>query len=248
MGKLRDKITYPYVVSTLALFVALGGTGYAISELERNEVTSKHIKNAGVKNKDLAENAVTSSKVSDGSLLGEDFVAGQLPAGPQGPQGERGAQGEQGLPGEPGRDGVLDVTGRSGYNGSFCIPGREDGVPDPLQCTDTSLTLERPARVHLVAEADWGVYGSAPVAGECQFTVDGGPIPGGPVTQPGELDDADHTWTGDPLIFYLGHTGLTHVTAPLPAGPHSFGLLCGNTNKTIFFENAMISAVAISPN
>jgi hypothetical protein len=85
------------VVGYIAVFIALSGTAWAATELDKNDVKSKHIKNRGVKTKDLANNAVTSPKVADGSLLNQDFAAGQLPAGPQ---GGRGPQGEQGVPGE----------------------------------------------------------------------------------------------------------------------------------------------------
>ncbi|MDX6586664.1 MAG: hypothetical protein QOI31_1137 [Solirubrobacterales bacterium] len=78
MEHLRQKLTYSRVVSTLALFVALGGTAYAAVELQRDDVRSKHIKNGQVKGEDLADNSVTSPKVANGSLLGEDFAAGQL--------------------------------------------------------------------------------------------------------------------------------------------------------------------------
>jgi hypothetical protein len=64
-------------VALLALFVALGGTGYAVSKLPANSVGSKQ----------LRENAVTSSKVKNHSLKAVDFAAGQLPKGVQGPPG-----------------------------------------------------------------------------------------------------------------------------------------------------------------
>jgi hypothetical protein len=91
------------VVGYIALFFALGlGSAWAATELEKNDVKSKHIKNNGVKGKDLADNAVTSPKVANGSLLGEDFAAGQLPQGERGPEGERGPPGTSGTPGEDG--------------------------------------------------------------------------------------------------------------------------------------------------
>jgi hypothetical protein len=58
------------IIATLALVVALGGTGYAAASLPRNSVGTKQLKN----------NAVTSKKVKDGALLRQDFKAGQLPA------------------------------------------------------------------------------------------------------------------------------------------------------------------------
>ena len=92
------------VIGYLALFVALSGTAWAATELDKNEVKSKHIGKGQVKNSDLGNNSVTSPKVADGSLLDDDFAPGQLPAGPQGPQGPEGPQGEPGTPGAPGQD------------------------------------------------------------------------------------------------------------------------------------------------
>ena len=87
---MRDKLLHPAtIIALIALFVALGGTSYAVSQLPKNSVG----------NKQLRRDAVTTSKVKDGSLRSKDFKAGQLPAGPQGAQGERGAQGEQGRQG-----------------------------------------------------------------------------------------------------------------------------------------------------
>lgn len=89
------------VVGYVALFFALGlGSAWAATELDKNEVKSKHIAPGQVKKSDLGKNAVTSPKVANGSLLGEDFAAGQLP------------QGEPGPPGEPGSNGATSVTRR----------------------------------------------------------------------------------------------------------------------------------------
>src|SRR3954470_13362582 len=89
-------------MATLAIFIALGGSGYAAVTLKRNSVKGKHI----------APNAVTSPKVRDASLLSRDFAPGQLPHGAQGDTGPRG------LPGVPGSDAQFngaaaggDVTG-----------------------------------------------------------------------------------------------------------------------------------------
>jgi hypothetical protein len=70
------------VIAVAALFFALGGTGYAVSKLPRNSVTSAQVK--------------------DHSLLKRDFKSGQLPRGPQGAQG---VQGDPGVNGEKGDKG-----------------------------------------------------------------------------------------------------------------------------------------------
>ena len=107
----------------VALFVALGGTAYAAIELERNDVKSKHIRDGGVKTQDLKDSAVTSPKVANGSLLGEDFAAGQLPQGPQGEPGEPGQNGATKVVMREGPDTV--IPGAAGYGAAeaSCLPG-----------------------------------------------------------------------------------------------------------------------------
>jgi cytoskeletal protein RodZ len=56
------------VISILALFVALGGTSYAITQLPKNSVGTPQLK----------KNAVTGAKVKDGSLTGADVDASTL--------------------------------------------------------------------------------------------------------------------------------------------------------------------------
>src|SRR4051812_45827525 len=67
-------------VAVVALFVAMGGVGYAALKLPKNSVGSKQIKT----------NAVKSAEVANGALLAGDFKAGQLPAGPRGLKGDKG--------------------------------------------------------------------------------------------------------------------------------------------------------------
>jgi hypothetical protein len=74
-------------MSTLAVFIALGGTSYAVA---RNSIGTAQLKN----------NAVTSTKVRNGSLKKGDLAAdariGQRgPRGPQGPPGGSGAAAAQ---------------------------------------------------------------------------------------------------------------------------------------------------------
>jgi hypothetical protein len=115
-SKLRGHFTYANVLATLALFIALGGSSYAALKLTNNSVRSKHIKNGQVRTADLGANAVTASKVQNGSLLAPDYGPGQLPAGAQGPKGDQGAQGvkgDQGDKGDKGDTGSPTLT--SGY-------------------------------------------------------------------------------------------------------------------------------------
>jgi hypothetical protein len=92
------------VVAYLALFVALGGTSYAAVTLKRGSVKGKHI----------ANNAVSSKKVKNGSLRAGDFAPAQLPAGPQGSPGPEGARGPQGETGPAGSDASVNGVAAGG--------------------------------------------------------------------------------------------------------------------------------------
>lgn len=92
-------------VAVLALFVALGGGAYAA--LSKNTVGSKQLRPGAVKARDLARNAVDTTKVRDGSLLKSDFAPGQLLQGPEGAQGATGPEGPRGATGPQGPSGVV---------------------------------------------------------------------------------------------------------------------------------------------
>ena len=101
MSRFRDRLTYANMMATVAVFIALGAGAYAAG-LPKNSVKSKQIKAGAVKTDELGDDAVTSPKVTDGTLLGADFAAGQLPQGQPGEQGPQGLPGDDGAPGSPG--------------------------------------------------------------------------------------------------------------------------------------------------
>jgi hypothetical protein len=75
----RPQLTYANVMSTIAVFLALGGTSYAVA---RNSVG----------NRELKRDAVTSSKIKDRSITTSDLS----PAARLGSRGPRGAAGPPG--------------------------------------------------------------------------------------------------------------------------------------------------------
>jgi hypothetical protein len=96
--KLRPKLTYANVISTLCLFLLVaGGTAFAAAEvLPPGSVGTKQLKNG----------AVTGKKVKPGSLTASDFAPKQLPEGPRGAAGPAGAKGATGAPGPQGAPGT----------------------------------------------------------------------------------------------------------------------------------------------
>lgn len=100
------------LVALLALFIAMGGTGYAALNLPANSVGTAQLK----------DRAVTSAKVKPSSLLASNFKAGQLPAGAKGATGARGAQG---LTGDTGATGVAGTQGPNGDTGATGADGAQ---------------------------------------------------------------------------------------------------------------------------
>jgi hypothetical protein len=70
-----QQVSYSNVIATLALFVALGGSAYAIS---KNSVKSKHIEKGQVKSSDLKDDGAKSKDVKDENLTGDDIADGSL--------------------------------------------------------------------------------------------------------------------------------------------------------------------------
>ena len=118
LSSLRPHLTYANVISTLCLFIVLGGTSYAVAT---GSIDSRAIKNNAVRSKDIRNNDVRSTDVRDGALLAEDFKPGQLPVGPQGPPGAQGLQGAQGPKGDKGDPGETGNTGAPGTARAYAL-------------------------------------------------------------------------------------------------------------------------------
>jgi hypothetical protein len=106
MSFLRRHLTYANVAASLALFLALGGAAYAATQLPKNSVGTKQLRNG----------AVTASKIAKGTR--SRLQGGRGPAGPQGPQGKQGKAGAKGATGAKGAQGVKGDTGSQGPAGT----------------------------------------------------------------------------------------------------------------------------------
>jgi hypothetical protein len=97
VNRIRGKLSYANVISTLCLLLLLGGgTAYASSALGKESVGTKQLTKA----------AVTPSKLSK--------AAKKTLTGPAGPQGATGATGPQGPQGVPGQEGMSGKEGPAG--------------------------------------------------------------------------------------------------------------------------------------
>jgi len=96
---MRDRL--PMIFSITALLVAvlgvtpLGDAAYN-AVVPRNSVGTLQLQRNAVKAAKIAPNAIRTGHVLDGTLLVNDFKAGQIPQGPKGDKGDKGDKGNAG--------------------------------------------------------------------------------------------------------------------------------------------------------
>jgi hypothetical protein len=73
MQGIRRHLTYANVISTLCLFILLGGGAYAAFHLPKNSVRSKNIVNGKVKGHDVAKSAISSRTIKNKSVKDTDI-------------------------------------------------------------------------------------------------------------------------------------------------------------------------------
>ena len=118
--RITSRLTYANVIATLALFIALGGTSYAVTALPKNSVGTQQLK----------KNAVTGVKVKNGSLSSADFAAGTLLKGDTGASGATGATGATGPQG---------ATGAAGPAGAQYSSVDGDSQTNPIESNAVSV-------------------------------------------------------------------------------------------------------------
>lgn len=104
----RWRPSHATVVAYLALFVALGGTSYAVAT---GSIDSREIKNNSVRGKDVRNRTLTLSDIKPSTLAA--LRRGQAVQGPIGP---RGPAGRQGAPGISGMELVVETTAQNSDN------------------------------------------------------------------------------------------------------------------------------------
>lgn len=169
---LRKRFTYANVIATIALFIALGGTSYAVTALPKNSVGTPQLK----------KDAVTGAKVKDGSLESSDFKTGTLLKGDTGATGATGATGERGPQGPTGPSGSVAGIGAS-WNGN-------SGTVPPSAATSYAAVL---GNFSVNAAGSTFVYAIAGISGSCTTPVSNAPVAALYYKQP-----AAATWTAVP--------------------------------------------------
>lgn len=167
---MRAKPSPSMAVALLALFVALGGSAWAVSknsigpkELKNNAVRAKHVKKNQVRKKHIKKNHVRKRHIKndhvlgrhvrDGSLAAQDFSDSALQQlqGPPGPKGDRGPQGERG---PAGSTSCPEGTTRLGDT-AICYETAKSSATGPLDaladCSFRERSLPDPAEAAAIS-------------------------------------------------------------------------------------------------
>lgn len=221
MKQIKKRLTYANVMSSIAVFLVLGGgAAFAASQLGKNSVGSKQLKKNAVTTAKIKKGAVTGAKVKAGSLTASNFKAGQLPAGPKGETGPS--------------------FGAFGNGGCGSLNENFD------ECASSgSVNLPASGHVLLIASAEWDNDDPEPTdpeptelpnSGECRLSVDGNPVSR-------EITFGEETTTHG--INEGGSISMNWITNQLSAGSHSFAFQCRETHGSVYNDEAMLSAVLL---
>ena len=106
------------IISSCALAVALGGSGYAIANLPSNSVGTSQLKNGAVTPAKVKKASLTADLFAPGALSGAAGSGATGPTGAAGPAGPTGATGATGATGPAGPTGATGATGPTGDLGA----------------------------------------------------------------------------------------------------------------------------------
>jgi hypothetical protein len=229
------------VISCLALFVALGGVGYAAATIGSaaiidNSIRSKDVRNNDLRGKDVRTNTLKGADVDESSL-------GKVPSAANADSAATAAHATNADNATNASQAAnADTVGGIGPDaltiGRSALGSCEPGTAF-TNCTSVVLSMPRPGRVLLNAGGQWHSDDAAgtSVRGLCRINLDGNPLTG--VTEEGSLSQQTDGNQEQALA------GVTAVTGVLAAGDHTFTVACSDDVGDMDFTDVRLSAVLI---
>jgi hypothetical protein len=223
------------VVATVALFVALGGVGYAAATIGSaaivdNSIKSKDVRNEGLRGKDVGPDTLKGADVDESSL-------GQVPSAANADNAANAANAQSAV-----NAGNADTVGGIGPDaltiGRSALGGCEPGTAF-ADCASVTLPMPRAGRVLVTAGGQWHSDNPAgtSVRGLCRINLDGSPFSS--PTEEGSLSQQTDGNQEQAL------SGITLVTGVLPAGDHTFVVACSDDVGDMDFTDVRLSAVLL---
>jgi len=198
MRTLRDKLTYANVISTLCLFMLLGGGAYAATQLPKNSVGTKQIKNNAVIGKKIKKGTIDASKLTSATVA--------TLKGTKGDPGPSGAQGPQGTTNSGAYATVVGETSFAGDHPGFAAVERpKEGIYCLTAIAGTNLA-------HPIASVDLGNSGAENNAKIVEPLADGKVLE----CDAGQLEVWTFELFGDPLIQERSNSVAFTVFVPTP--------------------------------
>jgi hypothetical protein len=232
------------VIACLALFVALGGVGYAAATIGSaaivdNSIRSKDVRNNDLRGKDVRTNTLKGGDVDESSL-------GQVPSAASADNATNATNAVNATNAANATTAQnaanADTVGGIGPDaltiGRSMLGSCEPGVTF-TDCSTVILPMPRPGRVLLTAGGQWHSDNAAgtSVRGLCRINLDGSPLTG--PTEEGSLSQQTDGNQEQAL------SGVTAVTGVLAAGDHTFTVACSDDVGDMDFTDVRLSAVLL---
>jgi hypothetical protein len=229
------------VVACLALFVALGGVGYAAAT-----IGSAAIVDNSIKSKDIRDNGLRGKDVRADTLKGADVDESSLGKVPSAANADSAATAANATNAQNATNAAhaanADTVGGIGPDaltiGRSDLGGCEPGVAF-ADCASVTLPMPRAGRVLLTSGGQWHSDNPAgtSVRGLCRLNLDGAAF-----TSPTEEGSLSQQTDGNQE---QALSGLTVVTGVLPAGDHTFTVACSDDVGDMDFTDVRLSAVLL---
>jgi hypothetical protein len=231
-------------VAVMALFVALAGTGYAVSRID-----GRQLKDASVSGKKLRRNTLGGREIRE-SVLGKVRSAKRADNAVHATSADRStltAVAQRAISADTAlalSDGAAAglAMARSGADAdNTCHPLNTVDKPF-LDCASVTMTLPRPGHVLLVGTGAVGnATTSVPFVAGCQLQVDGTGIAGSLAHAGMDFDTTPGMHFAE-TPFGIATTVVTDVVA---AGAHTFSFACQQSDPDAVVVDAKISAVMV---
>jgi hypothetical protein len=231
------------VIACLALFVALGGVGYAAATIGSaaivdNSIRSKDVRNNNLRGKDVRANTLKGTDINESSL-------GKVPSAANADSSAHAANADNATNATNATTaqnaGNADTVGGIGPDALTIGRSALGGVCEPgggyTNCASVVLPMPRAGRVLVTAGGQWHSDDAAgtSVRGLCRINLDGAAFSS--PTEEGSLSQQTDANQEQAM------SGITLVTAPLPAGDHTFTVACSDDVGDMDYTDVRLSAV-----
>jgi hypothetical protein len=257
LKQIRKRLTYANVMSSIAVFLMLGGaTAFAATKIGANEikansiktgkivkeaVTAGKIKNGAVIESKIGDGAVTTNKIADNAVTSGKIADNAVTTTKIANDAVTGDKVKESTLGEvPSASNATTVGGVSAGALTVGRSGNEVscfGTTD-YTCASVILNLPRAGRVLLISQLPMHADAEGSSA-SCHLTRNGTEI-AETTTTPGVLQDTDSNEGSE-----TANGGVTVVTGVVPAGSSTFTQVCSDTGGNPHFRNTSLSAVLL---